>query len=248
MVNPDRYLVKSIGMENGVTPCFMAKPLHGLPGNSGHVHISLVDQDGKNAFVRSTGDDKAPWKDIEHLSDMGRYFLAGLLTALPDIMPLLAPTINSYKRLVENYWAPVTISWGLEDRLSSIRLIAPPISKPQATRFEVRVPGGDLHPHFALAAILGAGWRGINKKLEIPVPPTSVRKDKPEALPNSLEVAVARFKAPRSVAREIFSNEFVDFFSISREHEIRQYREAVTDWYEFSDALPSSQKCHRSFS
>ncbi|EXJ88128.1 glutamine synthetase [Capronia coronata CBS 617.96] len=225
-----KLLVKSIGVERNITPCFMAKPVHGLPGNSGHIHISLVDKDGKNAFARKEPDTNAQWKDIENVSDIGRQFLAGLLLALPDLMPLLAPTINSYKRLVENYWAPVNVSWGLEDRSASIRLIAPPVSKPGATRFEIRIPGADLNPHYALAAILGAGWRGIEQQLEIPVPPCSARLDKPELLPNSLDAAVARFRAPRSLSREIFSDEFVDFFAASREHEIRLYKEAVTDW------------------
>ncbi|KAL6243588.1 hypothetical protein RBB50_009581 [Rhinocladiella similis] len=225
-----KFLVKSLGIEHHVTPCFMAKPVYGQCGSSGHIHISLADSTGNNVFARKTPDKDAKWKDIEELSDLGRYFLAGLLTAIPDLMPLLAPTINSYKRLIENYWAPTTLGWGLEDRNSAIRLIAPPISKPGATRFEIRIPGADLHPHYALAALLGAGWRGVQEKLEIPVPPTLLRKDKPESLPNSLDEAVARFKAPGSIAREIFSHEFVDLFSSSREHEIRLYKEAVTDW------------------
>lgn len=210
----------------------MAKPVHGLPGNSGHIHISLTSlQTGKNAFARSEADTSADYPDIAHLSDDGRHFLAGVLVALPDIMPLFAPTVNSYKRLVENYWAPVHVSWGLEDRLSSVRLIAPPVSSPSATRFEIRIPGADLHPHYALSAILAAGMRGIKQKLQIPVPPTIMRKDTPELLPNTLGEAVRRFKAPESVARELFENEFVDFFAATREHELQEWREAVTDWY-----------------
>ncbi|KAJ0332512.1 hypothetical protein COL922a_011416 [Colletotrichum nupharicola] len=168
----------------------------------------------------------------EALSDVGRYFLAGILVALPDIMPLLAPSINSYKRLVENYWAPVDVSWGLEDRLASVRLIAPPVCKPAATRFEVRIPGADLHPHYALTAIVAGGWRGVMKKLDIPIPPAKIqRKDtKPELLPDSLLEATHRFKSPDSLVREILGDDFVDFFAATREHELRVWREAVTDW------------------
>ncbi|KAJ5691947.1 hypothetical protein N7462_001370 [Penicillium macrosclerotiorum] len=228
-----KFLTKSLGMEHGFTPCFMAKPMHGMPGSSGHIHISLTDKEGKNLFARDMPDPNAQWSDIEYLSDMGRHFLAGLLDALPDIMPLFAPTINSYKRLVENYWAPVHISWGLEDRIASIRLITPPVCKPGATRFEVRTPGADLHPHFALGIILAAGWRGIQKKLEITVPPMSARQKgdpRPELLPNTLDQALARFSAPGSIAREILDEEFVDFFTATREHELGLWREAVTDW------------------
>lgn len=184
-------------------------------------------------FARELADPDAQWPDVEHLSDLGRHFLAGILEALPDIMPLFAPNVNSYKRLVENYWAPVHVSWGLEDRIASIRLITPPICKPSATRFEVRIPGADLHPHFALSIILAAGWRGVQKKLAIRVSPMSARTagdPRPELLPNTLERALARFSAPGSIAREVLDAEFVDFFTATRQHELGLYREVVTDW------------------
>lgn len=151
-----------------------------------------------------------------------------------DIMPLFAPTINSYKRLVENYWAPINISWGLEDRTASIRIIAPPVCKPGATRFEIRIPGADLHPHYALSAILAAGWRGVQKEVNITVPPLSAMTldmPKPGLLPNTLELALKRFSAKGSIAREILNDEFVDFFTATRDHELRVWREAVTDWF-----------------
>lgn len=231
-----RLLAKSLGIKHGITPCFMAKPIQGQPGSSGHIHISLSSLDGKNLFARDSPDPDAPWPDAAGLSDLGRHFLAGVLDALPDIMPLFAPTINSYKRLVENYWAPVNISWGLEDRTASIRVIAPPVCKPDGTRFEVRIPGADLHPHYALSAILAAGWRGVEKKMQIRVPPlssmvTTADMSRPARLPNTLEEAVKRFGASDSLAREILEEQFVDFFVATREHELRVWREAVTDWY-----------------
>lgn len=214
----------------------MAKPKQGLPGNSGHMHMSLVDKSGKNLLFRETRDENAPWSDIAGLSDIGRHFLAGLIDGLPDIMPMLAPTINSYKRLVENFWAPVTVSWGLEHRAASIRLIAPPTSKPGATRFEVRVPGADANPFFVMAAILGLGYRGIEKKMEITIPPLGKGEDvggasdKGMRLAKSLKEATDRFKRPDSVAREVFGDDFVDHYAGTREHEIRVWDEAVTDW------------------
>lgn len=201
------------------------------------MHVSIVDKDGKNLFARETKDENAPYPDVANLSDLGRHFLAGLLEGLPDVMTMLAPTVNSYKRLVENFWAPVTVSWGLEHRAASIRLIAPPTSKPGATRFEVRVPGADTNPFFVLAAILALGWRGVEKKLEIPVPPLGKgedvggKADKGVRLAKSLREANDRFMRKESIAREVFGDDFVDHFGGTRDHEIRVWDEAVTDWY-----------------
>ncbi|KAK7179240.1 glutamine synthetase/guanido kinase [Paraphaeosphaeria sporulosa] len=231
-----KLVVKSLGSKHGITPCFMAKPREGLPGNSGHMHVSIVDDAGKNLFYRGEEDPSPPYPDVRFLSDLGRHFLAGLIDGLPDIMPILAPNVNSYKRLVENFWAPVTVSWGLEHRAASIRLISPPTSSGKATRFEVRVPGADTNPHFVLAAILALGWRGIEKKMEISIPPLGKGEDvggatdKGVRLAKSLKEATQRFMAKDSVAREVFGDEFVDHFGGTREHEIRLWDEAVTDW------------------
>lgn len=237
MLTGNRLTVKSIGSQFGITPCFMAKPRSGLPGNSGHMHVSIIDPKTKdNLFARSSPDPNPPYPDLKHVSDLGRHFLAGLLEGLPDCMPIVAPTINSYKRLVENFWAPVTVSWGLEHRAASIRLIAPPTASPKATRFEVRVPGADTNPYLVLAMILATGWRGVEKKLEIPIPPLSKgedvggKSDKGVRLAKSLKEANERFARPESVAREVFGDDFVDHFSGTREHEIRLWDEAVTDW------------------
>jgi len=231
-----KYAVKSIATTYGITPCFMAKPRHGLPGNSGHMHISLVDASGANLFARPSPDPNPPYPDVAHLSDLGRHFLAGLLDGLPDIMPLLAPTVNSYKRLVENFWAPVTVSWGLEHRAASIRLIAPPTAKPAATRFEIRVPGADANPHYVLAACLALGWRGVERKMELGLRPLARGEavggagDAGERLARTLGEATERFVRAGSVAREVLGDEFVEHFGGTREHEVRLWDEAVTDW------------------
>ena len=197
-------------------------------------------------LARETRDENAKWTDIAGLSDLGRYFLAGILEGLPDVMPLVAPTINSYKRLVENFWAPVTVSWGLEHRAASIRLIAPPTAKPGATRFEIRVSGADANPFFVLAAVLALGWRGVEKKLEIPCPPLGKGEevggssDQGARLAKSLREANDRFMRKESIAREVFGDDFVDHYGGTREHEIRVWDEAVTDWY--VDPYPPERK------
>lgn len=194
--------------------------------------VSLVDEDGKNIFSRSTADPNPQYPDLAHLSDLGRHFLAGLLEGLPSIMPLLAPTVNSYKRLVENFWAPVTVSWGLEHRAASIRIISPPTASAKSTRFEVRTPGADANPFYVLSAILATGLRGIEKKLDIPIPPLASGKEtgSGERLARNLMEGVTRMMEKGSVAREVFGDPFVEHFAGTREHEWRLWEEAVTDW------------------
>jgi glutamine synthetase len=199
------------------------------------MHISLVDSSGKNIFARASDDKDAKWADMRFLSDTGRHFLAGVLDGLPDVIPLVAPTINSYKRLIENFWAPVTVSWGLEHRAASIRVITPSAGSKSA-RLEVRVCGADANPYLVLAAILALGWRGVEKKLEIGVPPlgkgegVGSSSDQGQRLAKSLKEATAQMMRKGSVAREVFGDEFVEHFGGSREHEIRLWDEAVTDW------------------
>ncbi|RMY43644.1 hypothetical protein D0865_11104 [Hortaea werneckii] len=232
-----KLAVKNISSKYGITPCFMAKPRQGLPGNSGHVHVSLCDpQTGANLLARDSPDPNPQYEDIRHLSTTGRHFLAGILDGLADVMPIVAPTVNSYKRLVENFWAPVTVSWGLEHRAASIRVIAPPTASPKGTRFEVRVAGADANPYLVFAAILALGLRGIERKLPLPIAPLARgqdvggSEDKGARLAKSLKEATERFARRESVAREVFGDEFVEHFAGTREHEVRLWEEAVTDW------------------
>ncbi|KAI7464314.1 glutamine synthetase/guanido kinase [Hortaea werneckii] len=232
-----KLAVKNVSSKYGITPCFMAKPRQGLPGNSGHVHVSLCDpQTGANLLARDQPDPNPQYEDIKHLSDTGRHFLAGILDGLADVMPIVAPTVNSYKRLVENFWAPVTVSWGLEHRAASIRVIAPPTAPPKGTRFEVRVAGADANPYLVFAAILALGLRGIEKKLPLPIAPLARGQDvggtgdMGQRLAKSLKEATERFARRDSIAREVFGDEFVEHFAGTREHEVRLWDEAVTDW------------------
>lgn len=237
-----KLTAKAIGYKYNIMPTFMAKPHNGLPGCSGHIHVSLVDKSGRNLFAldeetSSTGKGRqdAKWEDLRHVSKEMEHFLAGVLQGLPDVMPCLVPTVNGYKRLVENFWAPVNVSWGYESRLASVRIISPPLAAPKATRLEVRVPGADMNPHYAFAAIFALGLHGIKNKLEVTIPPTSQIKPADHAatydrLPKDLNEATQRFKAPDSMARKVLGDPFVDHFAGTREHEWMVYSQSVTDW------------------
>ncbi|KAI0949953.1 hypothetical protein AcV7_008572 [Taiwanofungus camphoratus] len=238
-----KFLAKSIGMKRGVVPSFMAKPWGNLPGCSGHIHVSLRDQSGKSLFAVSeselkTGRTDAAYDDTKFLSQFGEWFLAGVLDGLPDVMPMLVPTINGYKRLVggEAFWAPNAVTYGYDSRAASVRIISPPFVPPSATRMEIRVPGADMNPYFAMSAIFALGFRGIEKKLRLPGPPVShltlddKRNGKVQILPQSLESATGRMMRPESVARQVFGHDLIEHFGGTRQHEVKLWNEAVTSW------------------
>ncbi|OBZ69240.1 Type-1 glutamine synthetase 2 [Grifola frondosa] len=240
-----KFLAKSVGMQRGVVPSFMAKPWGNLPGCSGHIHVSLRDESGKSLFAVSddelkTGRADAAYQDTKFLSQIGEWFLAGILVGLPDVMPMLVPTINGYKRLVggEAFWAPNAVTYGYDSRAASVRIISPPSVPPAATRMEIRVPGADMNPYFALSAIFALGLRGVEKKLALPGPPVSQftpedkKNGKVQMLPQSLEAATERMMRPDSIAREeaVFGNDLVEHFGGTRQHEVKLWNEAVTNW------------------
>ncbi|KAG0199214.1 hypothetical protein BGX28_007463 [Mortierella sp. GBA30] len=188
--------------------------------------------------------DRPDWEStvegVDKMSQLMKYFTAGLLTALPSIMCILAPNINSYKRLVENYWAPVTISWGIESRVSAIRIIGPPQCDPKGTRLEMRVGGADINPHLAIAACLAAGLHGIKNKLRMPVGPTTAELEadiasgkgqlKAERLPKSLKDSALKMMEKGSIARQILGDAFVDHYGATRMNEYQLWETAVTTW------------------
>ncbi|MBW0462120.1 hypothetical protein O181_001835 [Austropuccinia psidii MF-1] len=230
-----KLTAKNVGMKHGIIPSFMAKPHANLPGCSGHVHISLKSiASNTNLFA---GPNLNPaWPDTSQISVQAEEFIAGLMTCLPDMIPCLIPTINGYKRLVEGFWAATNVSWGLDSRLASVRVISPPSCTPEATRLEIRVPGADMNPHYALSAILAAGYYGIHNHLSLrDMPPISLQTDNQpiyplSPLPKTLMEATQNFMKPDSKARKILGDQFVDHFGKTRENEWKLYCQAVTNW------------------
>lgn len=214
--------VKEIAYKHGIMATFMAKISADLPGCSGHVHQSLCDSgSGDNLFYDATSSDS--------MSELMRNYIAGQLYCLPHMLPMIAPTINSYKRLVEGAWAPTTLTWGIDNRTVALRAL--PGGK-KSCRLETRVVGSDSNPYLALAACLAAGLYGIKNKLKLDQPPTSgsgYRDTQHGILPHSLEEATHRMKNS-AVAKELFGEEFVTHFALTREWECRQFARVVTDW------------------
>ncbi|SCV74164.1 BQ2448_6596 [Microbotryum intermedium] len=236
-----KWVAKTTGLKYGIMPTFMAKPYADQPGCSGHVHISLRDKSGKNVFAVEDSEVKdgradAKYEDTKRISKTAEHFLAGVLLGLPDIMPLLVPTVNGYKRLVESFWAPTRVMYAYENRIASVRIISPPLASPSATRLEIRVPGADMNPHLTFSAILALGLHGIKEKLELTIPPIDTTQGGAASiqsfarLPRSLASATENMKAPDSMARKVLGDDFVDHFAGTRENETDLFNATVTDW------------------
>ena len=158
-----------------------------------------------------------------------KQYLAGQLLLIPELLPLFAPTVNSYKRLVEGAWAPTTLTWGLDNRTVAIRVLS---GSKTACRLETRVIGSDVNPYLAMAGALGAGLYGIKHKLKLEQEPTTGNGylDKSHgSLPATLDEATKMMKQS-APAREILGEGFVDHFTRTREWEWRQHLKSVTDW------------------
>ncbi|MES2286064.1 MAG: glutamine synthetase family protein [Bacteroidota bacterium] len=213
--------VKEISYKHGIMATFMAKWSENLPGCSGHVHQSLWDKKSKTNLFYSE-------KDKENMSDMFKSYIAGQLHCLPFILPMLAPTINSYKRLVEGAWAPTTLTWAVDNRTVALRSL--PLG-PKSARVETRVVGSDSNPYLAMAACLASGLYGIKNKLKLQAPTIgSGYKDKSHGvLPANLWEATQAMKNSE-VAKELFGEKFVEHFTQTREWEWRQFSKVVTDW------------------
>ena len=212
--------VKELCARHGVMACFMAKVDARLPGCSGHLHQSLWDLRGeKNLFHDA--------RRADGMSATLRHFVAGQLRLMPELTALHWPTINSYKRAVENTWAPTRASWGHENRTCALRIIGGGAS---STRVEYRHPGADANPYLSIAASLAAGLWGIRHEVE---PPPAIRGSayvgKGPQLPRSLREAVALLRKSK-VAHELLGEGFVEHFCRTREWEVRQAERAVTNW------------------
>jgi len=163
------------------------------------------------------------------MSELHKQYLAGQLYCLPHILPMYAPTINSYKRLVEGAWAPTTITWGVDNRTTALRVLHP--SEPY-TRLETRIPGSDTNPYLAMAAALASGLYGIKNKLKLTIPPTTGNgyQDKRNGtLSSNLFEATNKMK-DAEIANELFGSPFVEHFTQTRLWECRQFAKSVTDW------------------
>ena len=211
---------KEIGARYGIMPSFMAKWSQQYPGCSGHIHQSLSDGK-KNLFYDA--------KSKRSMSKLFESYLAGQVKCLMEFAPMFWPTINSYKRLVDGFWAPVKPTWGIDNRTASFRVIA---GSPKGTRLETRCPGADVNPYLAMAACIAAGMYGVEKGLKLTAPPITGTNQGAENIPRAPRTLIetTRIFRESKIAREMLGDTFVDHFAATREWEWRQWLDAVTDW------------------
>ncbi|MCG8671678.1 MAG: glutamine synthetase [Pseudomonadales bacterium] len=217
-----KTFTKIDAQRRGQLATFMAKWSPEYPGQSGHIHISMRGTDGSPKFF--DGDKPG------NMSDVMRHFVAGQQKLMPELLAMIAPTVNSFRRLIPGFWAPTEASLGIDNRTCALRVI-PGDEKSQ--RMEFRVAASDANPYIVLAAALAAGLWGIENKAEPDalVTGNAYDQDFPEhlKLPSTLWDAAQRFKAS-SVARDMFGDAFVDHYAASREWEEREFRKHISDW------------------
>src|SRR6187431_2791214 len=224
-----RLIVKEVAAKNGVYATFMPKPLFGENGSGMHTHMSLF-KDGRNQFF--DGDDQY------HLSPAGKQFIAGLLHHARELSAVFAQWVNSYKRLVPGFEAPVYVAWSQRNRSALVRI---PLYKPgseQATRAEIRCPDPACNPYLTFAALLHAGLEGIEKGYELPEPMErnhyrlTARERREQgivSLPESLGEAIEEFAGSDLMERALGEHIFPRYIELKR-REWDEYRVQVTEW------------------
>ncbi len=224
-----RITVKEIAMQEGWHATFMPKPLEGENGSGMHTHLSL-DRDGQNAFVDPD--------DAYHLSDVGKAFIAGQLAHARELSALFAQWINSYKRLVPGFEAPVYAAWSRRNRSALVRVPPYRAGRERDMRMELRCPDPACNPYLTLAALLQAGLEGIEKGYELPEPmeknlyhlsPDDRRRLGIEQLPETLGEAIEITAESELVLRALGEHIFNRYVEIKR-REWEDYRVQVTPW------------------
>jgi len=231
-----RLVVKQIAINHGVYATFMPKPVYGINGSGMHVHQSLY-KDSKNAFFDA--------KDPYHLSKLAKAYIAGLLKHAPEITAVTNQWVNSYKRLIPGYEAPVYVSWARRNRSDLVRVPEYQPGKENATRVELRSPDPACNPYLAFSVMLAAGLEGIEKNYPIPDPvEENVYEMSPEererkgiiTLPGSL-IEATHLAEKSELVREALGEHVFNAFITNKKIEWDLYRAQVTD-YELERYLP----------
>lgn len=208
--------VRETALRHGIFATFMAKPMEAEPGSAMHIHQSIHDDQEHNIFSQPDGS----------ASPLFAHYIAGLQTYIPQLMPMFAPYVNSYRRLAPFMSAPINVRWGYDNRTCGIRV---PKSGPAARRVENRVPGVDVNPYLAMAATLACGYLGMVEQLTPSEPTTDSAWNVAHELPRHLEDAIERMRACAPM-REVLGDSFIDAFCAVKELEYATYNRVISSW------------------
>ncbi|MBL8697738.1 MAG: glutamine synthetase [Alphaproteobacteria bacterium] len=218
-----KTFVKVLAQRRGWLATFMAKWSKDWPGCGGHIHMSLWDaKKGASAFHDA--------RDPLRMSKTMRHFVAGQQALMPELLAMVAPTVNSYRRLIPGFWAPTQAAWGVENRTTALRVIP---GSAKSTRVEYRVAAADGNPYLALAAAIASGLWGIENEIDPgdPIKGNAYEIKRPAKLqlPRTLMEASERLAASKP-ARALFGDAFVDHYAATRAWEEREFRKHISDW------------------
>jgi len=208
--------VRETALRHGIFATFMAKPMEAEPGSAMHIHQSILDTDGRNIFSAPDG----------NASPAFFHYIAGLQNYVPQVMPMFAPYVNSYRRLAPYMSAPTNVRWGYDNRTCGIRI---PQSTPVNRRVENRVPGVDVNPYLAIAATLACGYQGMLEARQPDEALSSSAWNLAHELPRHLEDAIELLRACTSM-RELLGPLFVDAFCAVKELEFGTYNRVISSW------------------
>ena len=227
-----RLVVKEVAMKHGAYATFMPKPISDQNGNGMHVHQSLFLSDGSNAFFDAND------PQGYNLSSIAKSYIAGILKYAPEFTAVTNQFVNSYKRLVPGYEAPVYITWARRNRSALVRVPLYKPGKENATRIEVRSPDPSCNPYLVFAALLGAGLKGIEDELILPpeftanafaLTPEELATANIGLLPGNLGAAIELFERSE-LMREVLGDHIHSYFVRNKRSEWSEFSAHVTDW------------------
>ncbi|MEM6636670.1 MAG: glutamine synthetase family protein [Pseudomonadota bacterium] len=211
-----KRLIREAALRHNCFATFMAKPIEGEPGSAMHIHHSVLDAGGANVFSGPQGGE----------TDAFYFFLGGLQAHLPSAMALIAPYVNSYRRYVRDFAAPVNLEWGRDNRTTGLRI---PLSEPDARRIENRLAGMDCNPYLGIAASLACGLIGIRQGLRPSRAYRGEAYDAEEAVPRDLGAALDLLESATEL-HALLGREFAQVYSLVKRAEFEEFLQVISPW------------------
>jgi glutamine synthetase len=211
-----KRLIREAALKHDCFATFMAKPIEGEPGSAMHVHHSVTDDKGRNLFAGPHGGE----------TDAFFHFIGGLQEHMASVIAVIAPYVNSYRRYVRDFAAPINLEWGRDNRTTGLRV---PISSPEARRIENRLPGMDCNPYLCIAASLACGYLGMKNEIWPDKRFQGDAYDAPDDIPHGLNVALDLFDKAEEM-HQVLGPEFARVYSIVKRAEYTEFLHVISPW------------------